>query len=68
MEGLTLGLVLGLVFGFVFPEECRSPFGLALVLISSVLGMEAYLGMAFVYGVSVLGSCLLNLLTCVQYV
>jgi hypothetical protein len=36
----------------VFPEGRRSPFGRVLVLISSVLGMEAYLGMAFVYGVS----------------
>ncbi len=40
------------MFGFVFPEGRRSPIGLALVLISSILGMGAYLGMAFVYGVS----------------
>ena len=40
------------MFGFAFPEERRSPFGLVLVLTSSVLGMEAYLAMAFVYGVS----------------
>ncbi len=47
-----MGLVLGLMFGFVFPEERRSLLGPVLVLNSSVLGMEAYLGMAFGYGVS----------------
>ena len=47
-----MGLVLGLMFGFVFPEERRYLLGPVLVLNSSVLGMEAYLGMAFGYGVS----------------
>ena len=50
--GIISGLVMGLVFGFAFPEERKSPFGLVLVLTSPVLGMGAYLAMAFGYGVS----------------
>jgi hypothetical protein len=51
-EGLIWGLVLEPMQGCAFPEGLRSFLGLGLVLVSSVLGMEAYLGMAFVYGVS----------------